>query len=140
MMQLDAYSQWMGIRVLHIDFGTCTLSCTISPEMLNGFGITHGGISYALADSALAFASNSHGQQCVSIETSIAHIKPAQLNDTLTPNFTPNKKKKKQVALLVLKKTQPPAGLPRVCKHIFLEKKKPCVFFFFCFGAKIGVS
>ncbi|ASS47750.1 MAG: thioesterase [Candidatus Fluviicola riflensis] len=84
MMQLDAYSQWMGIRVLHIDFGTCTLSCTISPEMLNGFGITHGGISYALADSALAFASNSHGQQCVSIETSIAHIKPAQLNDTLT--------------------------------------------------------
>ncbi len=83
-MQLDAYSQWMGIRVLHIDFGTCTLSCTISPEMLNGFGITHGGISYALADSALAFASNSHGQQCVSIETSIAHIKPAQLNDTLT--------------------------------------------------------
>ncbi len=83
-MQQDAYSQWMGIRVAHIDFGTCTLSCTISPEMLNGFGITHGGISYALADSALAFASNSHGQQCVSIETSIAHIKSTQLNDTLT--------------------------------------------------------
>ncbi|MES2558051.1 MAG: hotdog fold thioesterase [Bacteroidota bacterium] len=84
MMQLDAYSQWMGIQVLHIDFGTCKLSCTISAEMLNGFGITHGGISYALADSALAFASNSHGQQCVSIETSISHIKPAQLNDILT--------------------------------------------------------
>ena len=83
-MQLDAYSQWMGIQVLHIDFGTTTLSCTITQEMLNGFGITHGGISYALADSALAFASNSHGQHCVSIETSIAHIKPAQLNDTLT--------------------------------------------------------
>lgn len=84
MMQLDAYSQWMGIQVVHIDFGTSTLSCTISPEMLNGFGITHGGISYALSDSALAFASNSHGQHCVSIETSIAHIKPAQLHDTLT--------------------------------------------------------
>jgi acyl-CoA thioesterase len=84
MMQLDAYSQWMGIQVVHIDFGTATLSCTITSEMLNGFGITHGGISYALADSALAFASNSHGQHCVSIETSIAHIKPAQLNDTLT--------------------------------------------------------
>lgn len=84
MMQLDAYSQWMGIQVLHIDFGTCTLSCTVSPEMLNGFSIAHGGISYALADSALAFASNSHRQQCVSIETSIAHIKPTQLHDTLT--------------------------------------------------------
>ena len=84
MMQLDAYSQWMGIQVLHIDFGTCTLSCTISPEMLNGFSIAHGGISYTLADSALAFASNSHGQQCVSIETSIAHNNPPQLHHTLT--------------------------------------------------------
>lgn len=84
MMQLDAYSTWMGINVLHIEAGTCTLSCIVSPAMLNGFGIAHGGISYALADSALAFASNSHGQQCVSIETSIAHIKPTQLNDTIT--------------------------------------------------------
>ncbi|MDH4474453.1 MAG: hotdog fold thioesterase [Fluviicola sp.] len=88
MMQLDAYSQWMGINVLHIEAGACTLSCLVSKEMLNGFGIAHGGISYALADSALAFASNSHGQQCVSIETSIAHIKPTQLNDTITANCT----------------------------------------------------
>jgi acyl-CoA thioesterase len=41
--------------------------------MLNGFGIAHGGITYSLADSALAFASNSHGRQSVSVETSISH-------------------------------------------------------------------
>ena len=43
--------------------------------MLNGFSIAHGGISYSLADSALAFAANSYGKKAVSIETSISHIK-----------------------------------------------------------------
>ncbi len=83
MMEKDAYSNWLGISVDAIDFGTCTLSCTVTETMLNGFGIAHGGITYALSDSALAFASNSHGQQCVSIETSIAHIKAVQPGDRL---------------------------------------------------------
>jgi len=84
MMKNDAYSTWLGIEVRHIARGTCTLSCSVTSDMLNGFGIAHGGITYALSDSALAFASNSHGRQCVSIETSIAHIKAVQLNDILT--------------------------------------------------------
>jgi acyl-CoA thioesterase len=84
MLENDAYSNWMGVTVLEIGHGHCTLSCTVSEYMLNGFGIAHGGITYALSDSALAFASNSYGQQCVSIETNIAHIKPVQLHDTLT--------------------------------------------------------
>ncbi len=45
----------------------------VRKEMLNGFGIAHGGITYSLADSALAFASNSHGRKSVSVETSISH-------------------------------------------------------------------
>lgn len=84
MLANDAYSQWMGISIDHISAGACTLSCSVTPEMTNGFSIAHGGITYALSDSALAFASNSHGQQCVSIETQISHIKKVQLNDLLT--------------------------------------------------------
>lgn len=84
MISNDAFSKWLDVKVLSIDFGTCVLSCTIKAEMLNGFQITHGGISYSLSDSALAFAANSYGKQCVSVETSISHTKPARLNDTLT--------------------------------------------------------
>ena len=52
--------------------------------MVNGFGIAHGAITYALADSALAFASNAHGRKSVSIETSINHLKPVRPGDVLT--------------------------------------------------------
>jgi acyl-CoA thioesterase len=52
--------------------------------MLNGFEILHGGISFSLSDSALAFASNSNGNKCVNIETSISHIRPAKLGYVLT--------------------------------------------------------
>jgi len=52
--------------------------------MLNGFAIAHGGVTYSLADSCLAFASNSHGVQAVSVETSISHTKPVKAGDVLT--------------------------------------------------------
>lgn len=84
MMSKDAFSIWLGIKVIHIDKGTCTLECSIKDDMLNGFEILHGGISYSLSDSALAFAANSYGYQCVSIETSISHTRPAKVGDTLT--------------------------------------------------------
>lgn len=80
----DAFSQWLGIRRLDESPGTCTLEMTVRDEMVNGFGIAHGGITYALADSALAFASNAHGRKAVSIETSINHLKPVFANDVLT--------------------------------------------------------
>ena len=56
---------------------------TVRKEMCNGHGITHGGISYSFADSALAFASNSRGKKSVSIETSISHLKPIKIGDVL---------------------------------------------------------
>ena len=84
MITNDAFSQWMGIHINSIDFGTCSISCSVTAEMLNGFGVLHGGISFALADSALAFAANSRGTKCMSIETSISHIRPVQLGDNLT--------------------------------------------------------
>ena len=83
MLANDAYSQRLGISIESIEEGYCSLSCTVTSEMTNGFGIAHGGITYALADSALAFCSNGYGQQCVSIETQISHIQKVQLNDQL---------------------------------------------------------
>src|SRR5678816_4709885 len=75
----DYFSQWLGIQRLEEEPGFCILQLEVRPEMTNGFGIAHGAITYALADSALAFASNSHGRKAVSIETSINHIKPCLL-------------------------------------------------------------
>ena len=69
----DPYSLWLGIERLEDDAGRSVLRMTVRREMLNGFGIAHGGITYSLADSALAFASNSHGRMAVSVETSISH-------------------------------------------------------------------
>lgn len=84
MLSNDQFSQWMGISSVSIGLGHCTLQSTITSDMLNGFQIAHGGISYSLADSALAFASNSYGVKCVSIETSISHTKPTKEGDALT--------------------------------------------------------
>ena len=71
MMAQDAFSKWLGIEVVHAEVGSAVLSMTVREEMTNGFKIAHGGISYALADSALAFASNGGGTQSLSVETSI---------------------------------------------------------------------
>jgi acyl-CoA thioesterase len=83
MMQQDLFSQWLGIDILDAGAGYCRLKMLVRQEMCNGFGIAHGGIAYALADSALAFASNAHGRKAVSIETSISHIKSIMVGDLL---------------------------------------------------------
>lgn len=83
MMDKDAFSQWMDIKVLEIKAGYCQLKMIITPEMVNGFKTAHGGIAYSLSDSALAFAANAYGKQCVSLETSISHTRPAEIGDLL---------------------------------------------------------
>lgn len=83
MMAKDYFSQWLGIELLQIGKGSCKLKLTIRGDMLNGFGIAHGGISYSLADSALAFSSNSHGLKAVSIETSISHTEALKEGDVI---------------------------------------------------------
>ena len=83
MINGDAFSQWLGIEVLEISEGFCKLQMKVRKEMTNGFSIAHGGISYSLADSCLAFASNSYGIQSVSIETSISHTKKVESGDIL---------------------------------------------------------
>lgn len=88
MLSQDWFSQWLGIGCEHISPGKCVLSMKVRKEMLNGFSIAHGGISYSLADSALAFAANSHGHRSVSVETSISHTEPLMEGDELTATAT----------------------------------------------------
>ena len=80
----DPFSQWMGMQLVSVGPGTCTLRMTVRADMLNGFGVAHGGITFSLADSAFAFACNSHGRHAVSIHCSIEHIAPVRENDELT--------------------------------------------------------
>lgn len=84
MMNGDAFSQWLGIEVLEVTEGFCKIQMKVRDEMTNGFNIAHGGISYSLADSCLAFAANSDGIQSLSIETSISHTKKVETGDILT--------------------------------------------------------
>lgn len=84
MFQNDSFSKWLGIECLEVDLGQCKLKMKIREEMLNGFGIAHGSITYALADSALAFASNGHGKHCVSIDTQISHLAVCKSGDEIT--------------------------------------------------------
>ena len=84
MFDNDAFSQWLGIEIVELKPGRCKLKMKIRKEMTNGFAIAHGGISYSLADSALAFASNSHGRKSVSVETSISHTVALKEGDMIT--------------------------------------------------------
>lgn len=84
MYENDAFSQWLGIKRIEDGAGISVLQMTVRKEMLNGFYILHGGISYSLADSALAFASNGHGRKAVSVETSISHTHACKEGDVLT--------------------------------------------------------
>ena len=84
MLNNDAMSQWLGIELISVNKGKVTIKMTVRKEMTNGFGIAHGGITYSLSDSSLAFSANSYGIHAVSVETSISHLKPVNIGDILT--------------------------------------------------------
>lgn len=83
MLSLDPFSQWLGIEILECEIGHCKLGMTVRKEMLNSMGKAHGGIAYALADTAFGFTANTHGKYAVSIETSINHIEAVNEGDYL---------------------------------------------------------
>ena|ERR1700749_568341 len=84
MMAEDKFSQWLGIETVLVEQGHCILKMRIREEMVNGFGITHGGIAFSFADSALAFASNAYGRLSVALECSISFAVAVNVNDELT--------------------------------------------------------
>lgn len=84
MMKNDLFSQWLGIEVLHVHEGYSKIRMTVRKEMINGFGIVHGGIAFSLADSAFAFACNNRNNLSVALDTSINFTKPVHVDDILT--------------------------------------------------------
>lgn len=84
MLDGDRFTAWMGMEVLEVAPRRSVVALTVRPEMVNGFGVCHGGVTFALADSALAFASNTHGRVTMSIENGIRYARPAHAGDRLT--------------------------------------------------------
>ncbi len=83
MLANDHFSKWLGIEVDEYREGYCRLHYTIREEMLNGFGIVHGGAVFAAADSAFAFACNSHGRLSVALDVHISFIKAGKAGEVL---------------------------------------------------------
>lgn len=88
MMQHDLFSQWLGIEVLEIKEGYSKIKLIVRSEMINGFGIVHGGVAFSLADSAFAFACNNRNVLSVALDTSINFLKPVHVGDILTAEAT----------------------------------------------------
>ena len=84
MLKADRFTEWMGLKIDEISLGYCKLHYTIREEMLNGFDQVHGGILFSAADSAFAFACNSHGRITVALDVSITFTRPARAGDLLT--------------------------------------------------------
>lgn len=88
MMRDDLFSQWLGIEILEIREGYSKIKMTVRNEMVNGFGIVHGGIAFSMADSAFAFACNNRNILSVALDTSINFLKPVQVGDVLEAEAT----------------------------------------------------
>ncbi|MGN6617157.1 MAG: hydroxyphenylacetyl-CoA thioesterase PaaI [Ilyomonas sp.] len=88
MLEADNFGKWLGVTIMETKEGYSKIKMTVRKEMLNGFAIAHGGIAFSLADSALAFASNSAEEKTVTIEAVISFLKPAYENDILIATAT----------------------------------------------------
>jgi acyl-CoA thioesterase len=83
MWKEDDASKGLGMTIVEIGPGRATLSMTVGPEMVNGQRIAHGGFIFTLADSAFAYASNSHNELAVAAQCNISFIRPVKLGDRL---------------------------------------------------------
>jgi acyl-CoA thioesterase len=84
MLEHDAFSAWLGLELLEVRPRYAAVRMTVRPEMINGFGVCHGGVTFAVADSAFAFAANTHGRITVSIDNSITYPSAVSAGDVLT--------------------------------------------------------
>jgi acyl-CoA thioesterase len=83
MWKEDDASQGLGMEIVEVRPGQATLAMTVMPHMVNGQRIAHGGFIFLLADSAFAFACNSHNERAVAAQCNITFIKPGKLGDRL---------------------------------------------------------
>lgn len=83
MLEKDNFSQWLGLQIDECGIGYCRLHYRVNDQMLNGFHQVHGGVVFSAADSAFAFACNSHGILTVALDVSITFTRPARSGDLL---------------------------------------------------------
>ena len=83
MLKGDRFSAWLGLQVIEFRKGYCKLQYRITEDMMNGFNSIHGGVLFAAADSAFAFACNSHGHLTVALDASVHFTKPAKTGELL---------------------------------------------------------
>ena len=80
----DHASQWFGMELKGVDEGSAIIALTVEPHHANGLGNCHGGVIFALADTAFAFACNSRNQATVAQHNSITYLAPGHIGDHLT--------------------------------------------------------
>lgn len=83
MLAHDVFSRWLGVEIIDVGPARVTLRMAVRQDMTNGFGVCHGGVTFAFADSALAFASNTGGRVTVSIENSMTYPAAVRVGDLL---------------------------------------------------------
>ena len=83
MLNQDFFSQWMGIKLIEVREKYCLIEMPVKQEMINGLKTVHGGITFAFADSALAFSSNNTNEASVALNCTINFTKAVKLGDTL---------------------------------------------------------
>jgi acyl-CoA thioesterase len=81
MFDQDYFSQWMNIKMIEVQENYCLLEMPIRQEMLNGLKTVHGGVTFAFADSALAFSSNNSGEAAVALNCIINFTKAGREGD-----------------------------------------------------------
>ena len=81
--RLDAYSELLGIKVLELSPGRAVVKMTLRPDMMNPHGTAHGGSIFSLADTGLALASNSHGNEAVALNVNITYCRPGLVDTEL---------------------------------------------------------
>ena len=84
LLKNDRFSAWLGVELVEFEPGSCTIAMTIRDEMLNGFNIAHGGVTFSFADSALAIASNGYNKISLALETSMSFTARVESGDRLT--------------------------------------------------------
>jgi len=84
----DRASQWLGLEFIEVVPGRVRIAMTVREDMINGVAICHGGIVFAFADSAFAFACNSHGDPMVAAGASIEFLAPTPLGERITATAT----------------------------------------------------
>ncbi|HEY2647813.1 MAG TPA: hotdog fold thioesterase [Puia sp.] len=83
MLKRDRFTEWLGLQVIEFRHGYCKLKYRIVDDMMNGFNSVHGGILFAAADSAFAFACNSYGHLTVALDASVSFTKPVKTGELL---------------------------------------------------------